>query len=327
MKVLQAGRIATVVLTLAILGVILWHLNARQVLQDFEGARWGFVLATGLINLGNTGIEAVRWRLLAKSAAPAVRARSALKGLLAGTLGNVVLPFKLGEGVRAYVFADEAQLPFTEALSTVVLDRMVDLAVFAVLAVLTLCVAPLPPGVASAVKWLPASAFLGIGVLAVLARRSRNSRRGASTPRRRLAAHVDRFLDGMSALRYGGNLAPAIGAAVLSWGTRMLLTWTMLRAFHLSLPWAAPAVVLTIVNLGIAVAGMPGNVGSFELASMGALAIYGVPGDVALSFGAALHVTEVLPVVVVGLILMWTGELQIWRRPAPPDPPAASMST
>ncbi len=312
----QARRIGTVVLTLAVLAVVLRHFDPQRVLRDVEGAHWGFVFATGLFNLANTGLEAVRWSLLAKSGAPGVRIRPAFDGMLAGTLGNLVLPFKLGEGVRAYVFAEEARLPFAEALSTVVLDRLVDLAAFAVLAVLTTSAAPFPPAATAVVWWVPAGAVLGIGVLYVMARRARSGRRGSPAPPGRADAHVDRFLEGLSALRHGGNLAPAIAMAFLSWGTRMLLTWTMLRAFDISLPWTAPAVVLVIVNLGIAVAGMPGNVGSFELASMGALAIYGVPGDVALSFSAALHVTEVLPVVSLGLLMMWTGHLQLRRPPA-----------
>jgi hypothetical protein len=312
----QAGRIATFAVTLAVLGVIVWHFDPQRVIRDFEGAHWGFVLATGLINLANTAIEAVRWSLLAKSAAPAVRIRSAFNGLLAGALGNMVLPFKLGDGVRAWVFAEEARLPFAEALSTVVLDRLVDLAVFAVLAVLVASAAPFPPAATAIVRWLPAGAALGIGVLYALARRARDGRRGSPAPRGRVAVRVDRFLEGLSALRQGGNLAPAIGVALTSWGTRMLLIWTMLRAFDIPLPWTAPAVVLIIVNLGIAVAGMPGNLGSFELASMEALAIYGVPGDVALSFAATLHVTEVLPVVSLGLLMMWTGHLQLRRPPA-----------
>jgi uncharacterized protein (TIRG00374 family) len=311
----QAGRIATFVVSLTVLGVIVWHLDPQRVIRDFEGAHWGFVLATGLINLANTGIEAVRWSLLSKSAAPAVRVGSAFNGLLAGTLGNVVLPFKLGDGLRAHVFAEETRLPFTEALSTVVLDRMIDTAVFALVAVMTASAAPFPPAAAAIVGWLPVGAALGIGVLLVLARRARRGRRVALAPRGRAATHVDRFLEGLAALRDGGHLVPAIGVALLSWGTRMLLVWTMLRAFDISLPWTAPAVVLTILNLGIAVAGTPGNVGSFEIASMGGLAIYGVPADVALSFAAALHVTEILPVVTLGLLMMWSGRLQL-RRPA-----------
>ena len=76
-----------------------------------------------------------------------------------------------------------------------------------------------------------------------------------------------------------------------------VFVWTMFKAFDLSLPLAAAAVLQVAINVGIAVVGTPGNIGSFELACIGGLALYGVPGDVAFSFGAALHVTEVVPVV------------------------------
>jgi uncharacterized protein (TIRG00374 family) len=311
----SARRIATLAVTVAVLAVLVWRVDRRRVSRDFEGVRWSWVIATGLLNLVNTGIEAVRWRLLAKSVAPAVRLRSTFNGFLAGTLGNVLLPFKLGDGARAYVFAQAEGITFAAALSTVVLDRMLDVTGFVVLATLTALLAPLPVRVAHMVP----RAVAGLGVVSVLLfalnRRVRRSDLAAPPRAGRVLAHFDRFCTGLSALHTGHLLVPAIGVAGLSWTVKTSLEWTMLQAFGLSLPLVAPAVLLVVVNLGIAVVSTPGNVGSFELASIGGLALFGVPDDVAFSFAAALHVTEVLPVVVLGLAVMWTGRLPLPRSP------------
>jgi glycosyltransferase 2 family protein len=309
----NAGRIATLAVIFAILAVLVWRVDPRRVSRDFEGVRWGWVIATACLNLANTGIEAVRWRLLAMPIAPDVRLRSMFNGLLAGTLGNVLLPFKLGDGARAYVFAEAEGIPFAAAISTVGLDRMLDMASFVVLAALTAPFAPLPSRVAHMVP----RAVAGLGVvIALLLALTRWRRRGdwAAAPRTdRVLTHVDRFRAGFSALHTGHLLVPAVGVAALSWTVKMSLVWTMFRAFDLFLPFVAPAVLLVVVNLGIAVVGTPGNVGSFELASIGGLALFGVADDVAFSFAAALHVTEVLPIVVLGLVMMWTGRLPLQR--------------
>ena len=113
----KAGRIATLAVSVAVLAVLVWRVDPRRVSRDFEGVRWGWVIATACLNLANTGIEAVRWRLLAKPVAPGVRLRSTFNGLLAGTLGNVLLPFKLGDGARAYVFAEAEGIPLAAAIS------------------------------------------------------------------------------------------------------------------------------------------------------------------------------------------------------------------
>jgi uncharacterized membrane protein YbhN (UPF0104 family) len=175
-------------------------------------------------------------------------------------------------------------------VSTVVLDRMLDVGTFVVLAALTVPFAPLPVHVTKAI------AGLGVAIAAIFAALSWGRRRQL----------------GLSALNTSRLLVPAIGISVVSWIVRFVFVWTMFKGFNLSLPLAASAVLQVAINVGIAVVGTPGNIGSFELACMGGLALFGVPGDVAFSFGAALHVTEVVPVVALGLIMMWAG-----RRPLP----------
>ena len=279
----KARHIATLAISAAVIAAILWRVDPRRVIRNFEGVRWGWVVATALLNIVTTWLEAERWRLLAKPVAPAARTRSTFYGLLAGTVGNVLLPFKLGDGARAYVFAEDEGIPFGAAVSTVVLDRMLDIVSFVLLAALTVPFAPLPAGVTKVIT------ALGIISAAVFALVAWGRRRAVLT---------------------GRLLVPAFAISVLSWIVRFAFVWTMFQAFNLSLPLAASAVLQVVINVGIAVVGTPGNIGSFELACMGGLALFGVRGDVAFSFGAALHVTEVVPIVALGLVMMWAG-----RRP------------
>lgn len=323
----KAGRAATLAVSLTVLAVLVWRIDPRRVSRDFEGVRWGFVIATALLNLANTGIEAVRWRLLAKPVAPHVRLRSTFNGLLAGTLGNVLLPFKLGDAARAHVFAEAEGVPFAAAVSTVVLDRMLDGTTFVVLAALTALVAPLPSGVSHMVPRAAAAIAVLIALLIGLTLHRSNTRDMAAAPRAGfLRAQLDRFRAGLAALHTGRLLGPAVGAAALSWTLKIALVWTMFQAFGLSLPLVAPVVLQVVINLGIAVVGTPGNVGSFELAAIGGLALFGVASHVAFSFAAALHVTEVLPVVALGLVMMWTGQLSL-RRPGTSPGPAPRASS
>jgi len=307
----RARHIGTLAVSVIVIAAIVWRVDPRRVTRDFEGVHWGWVIATALLNIANTWLEAVRWRLLAKPVAPHARVSSTFYGLLVGTVANVVMPFKLGDGARAYVLAEDEDIPFAAAVSTVVLDRMLDVASFVALAALTIPFAPLPAREIEAIAGLA----IAIGVLfAALAWGRR--RDPAAAPRTgRIAAQYDRFWEGLAALQTGHLLGPAFAISVVSWILRFVFVWTMFQAFDLSLPLAACAVLQVVINVGIAVVGTPGNIGSFELACMGGLALFGVPGDVAFSFGAALHVTEVAPVVALGLIMMWAGPARAGRGP------------
>jgi uncharacterized membrane protein YbhN (UPF0104 family) len=284
----KARHVGVLAVSAGVIAVILWRVDPRLIARDFKGVHWSWVVVTALLNIVTTWLEAERWRLLAKPVAPAVRLRSTFYGLLVGTVGNVLLPFKLGDGARAYAFAEDENIPFAAAVSTVVLDRILDVATFVALAALTIPFAPLPAGASKAI----AGFAIVVAILFALTGWGR------------------RRWKGLSAVNTGRLLVPALGISLMSWIVRFGFVWTMFQAFDLSLPLAASAVLQVVINVGIAVVGTPGNIGSFELACMGGLALFGVPADVAFSFGAALHVTEVAPIVALGLVMMWAG-----RRP------------
>jgi uncharacterized membrane protein YbhN (UPF0104 family) len=152
--------------------------------------------------------------------------------------------------VRAYALAEDEGIPFSTAVSTVVLDRMLDAATFLVFAALTLPFAPFPPHVTEALV------ILAVVITVVFA----------------LICWGYRTRPGFSALQLARLLVPCIGISFVSWMLRFVFVWTMFKAFDLSLPLVASAVLQVVINVGIAVVGTPGNIGSFELACMGELA-------------------------------------------------------
>jgi uncharacterized membrane protein YbhN (UPF0104 family) len=64
-------------------------------------------------------------------------------------------------------------------------------------------------------------------------------------------------------------------------------------------------VVLILTNLGIAIVSTPANVGGFELSAVAALHLFIRDAETAISFAVALHLIEVVPIVILGLIVLW----------------------
>ena len=136
------AHLATVGASILILVVLVRGLDPGRALRVLARANWGWIIAAAIINLLNTAVEATRWSVLASSVKPGIRVVAAFRALIAGSLGNVVLPMKLGDGVRAFVFGESEGLPFASAVSTVVLDRMLDLSMFMVVVALTALAMP-----------------------------------------------------------------------------------------------------------------------------------------------------------------------------------------
>jgi hypothetical protein len=310
----RSAHLAAVAASILVLVVVVRGLDPGRVLHVLARAAWGWLVAAAIINLLNTAVEAVRWSFLASSVKPGTRVSAAFRALIAGALGNMVLPMKLGDGVRAFVFGESEGLPFASAVSTVVLDRMLDLSAFLGVVALTALVHPLPRSVLRLTRYTFVGVGVGLAVLLVMLRIGRRrSGEEPSAARSRVAAAFGRFASGLSALRRGGLLVPACALALSSWAARLMVIWTAFRAFDLVLPLADAAAVLVIVNVGIAVVATPGNVGPFELAAVGALRLLSVPEEVALSYAVALHAAEIVPTALLGLALVWSGRLDLGR--------------
>ena len=307
------ASIIALAIALIVMAVILYRLDWQAVIATWARVIWPWVVATALVNVANTWIEGMRWRTVLGASDVAVGSSTTFWAMLVGTVGNVVLPFKLGEAARAWAVARLAKAPITTVASTVVLDRLVDLAALVIL----LIVVPSIVGPVAGVR-LPSprtlliavgGSFVLLALVAagwrVLRRRRKKSGAGAFGP------HVESFVLGLDALRQHHILAQAIGWAVGSWCCRVVVVWVMFQAFGLDWPIMRAAMCLLIINLSIAVVGTPGNVGTFELAAAGALRLFGATPEVAMSFAVILHLAEVVPTAVLGSLAIWKFGLRL----------------
>jgi uncharacterized protein (TIRG00374 family) len=270
---------------------------------------------TALVNIADSWIQGLRWRTVLGASEVEVDRTTTFWAMLVGTVGNVVLPFKLGEAARAWAVARLAKAPISTVASTVVLDRLVDMAAL----VMLLIVVPSIVGPVVGVRLpSPRALLIGVGVvflaLAAAAAWWRQIRRHrSSTGAGAFGPRVESFVRGLDALRQHHILARAIAWAVGSWCTRVLVVWAMLQAFGLDWPLMRAAMILLIINVSIAVVATPGNVGTFELAAAGALGLLGATPEVGMSLAVILHLVEVVPTALLGAFAIWKFGLKLQR--------------
>jgi len=267
----RRARVAVLIAVVTATGVAIARSNPRAIGRALAGMSWRWAAIACVINLLGVLIDALRLRIIA-GASRDVGWQQVVKAQFVGIVGNVLFPFKLGEGARAYMLTRNGQLSTANALKMVFADRVIDAAVLPIFIVAASVVLPLPPTVLRYRGWLMATVVTTI--IAILA-----------------------------IGRHRGRLAGAVAASLVSWTARAAIVWCMLIASHLTLPLSATITTLLIVNLGIAIAATPGNVGSFELAAAAALALWKVPSDTAFSVAIATHVVEVVPPMLIGLMI------------------------
>ncbi|MDE1976805.1 MAG: flippase-like domain-containing protein, partial [Elusimicrobia bacterium] len=119
---------AALCVTLAFLALALRHVQIGKLWDIFGRARWAWVAAMCAFSLADLAVRAWRWRLLLREAAPEAPAGLLFRLEAVGIALNNILFLRLGEFARAYMAARELDVPVMAALSSVGVERALDLA-------------------------------------------------------------------------------------------------------------------------------------------------------------------------------------------------------
>jgi hypothetical protein len=230
----------------------------------------------------------------------------------------------LGEVGRSYLLARKSNLDFWQVVSTVIVERLMDLALAAGLLLSTL------PFVVGA-TWARQAAILvglivilGFAGLYLLARSQERAMRlierlGARWPviLRLSGKRLTSFFAGLNVITDGARFLKAVAWMLLNWLVAISQYTMMVNAFFpgTRLLWAAFS--LAVAAVGIAAPSSPGALGVLELSIVGALSLFGLDASVALALAITIHLVQYLITGILGAIgLAKDGEslIQIYRR-------------
>jgi hypothetical protein len=287
--------------SVAAFGLAFRGADLARVAEALRTANHFYVLpALGLLYLGLLA-RAMSWRTILGQPIPF---RRVLDALNEGYLLNNVLPFRLGEVARAYLISRGRSLSASQALSSVLVERVVDLCMIVGLLAAFL---PLVAGLAWAREAALASVLVtgaALGGLFVLARSRgwvlRLARWGlgyiAWLNTARWEARLGAFIEGMQALQNGRQFFWAATFSALAWLCAGGATSVLLVAFLASPTLTASRLltmgffVLVISGLGVALPSAPASAGVFEASVVAALAVFRVEGSLALSYALTFHI-------------------------------------
>jgi uncharacterized protein (TIRG00374 family) len=239
-----------------------------------------------------------------------------------GFAASFLLPARAGEVLRPYLLARRESLNATSAFATIILERLLDLAT--VLLLFAFFVWTAAPGVVTAdaaqmghVKfWGGMSALAavaGLGLLFALAGHPGRLGRAALRiehvlPARlahTVAVFVETFARGLAIMRQPGQLAVALAQSFPLWMSIAAGIWLTSQAFHITFPYPASFLVMTVLVVGVAMP-TPGAIGGFHLAYQFAVSAFFGVSDANQAVGAAtvLHAISFIPVTLLGIGFM-----------------------
>lgn len=289
--------------------------NLNELGNALTQARYEFILPALLCVWLGQRLRAQSWRVILGHQLTHTEVFSALN---AGYLLNNLLPLRLGELGRAYLISRTGKMTVSQALSSVVVERVVDLCMVSAFLVALLPALAFPGWAINAVIAAIVLVTLGLTALYVIVtqrgwmlklvgwavRVPLSFWRGAT----RLEEMADAFIDGMQAIREPRRFVQAAlfsGLAWLSAGASLAFT---LLAFRVSSDLAQIGVMgyftLAVTALSIALPSAPGSLGVWQWAVVLALSVFGVVREAALSVAILHHAANYTVTSVMGAVAL-----------------------
>jgi uncharacterized protein (TIRG00374 family) len=298
--------LAAVFTYLAVRGVN-WH-RAWRALERCD-AWW--LLPAMVAFSAQTVMRGMRWRSLFAHGRRPPR-RPVMSATMIGYLFNNIMPARAGEAARVVALSQSTTTPAAEIVGTVVVERAYD--VLSIL-VIYFCASPWLPheswsGAAAIFAGVVAAALaIVIWVLAVHGDRPLRfivrplGRLPGLTPER-VEREAATLAEGLSGLREHRVAVEALAWSLGAWLTSSLWAWLVLLAFQPTFGFGAGVLVTVAIGLSNLIPSPPAAVGVFEAAGVAALAAYHVSESAALPYALVLHVSNFVPLVVVGAITL-----------------------
>lgn len=299
-------------IALSVLAVValLRAVRAADVAEHLRATRFEWLLAAVVVTAFGYVLRAYRWRALLHPQRDIPVSR-VFGPTVVGFLAINTLPARLGEFVRVYLLARLERLPVAGVFGSSALERLLDLGCLAVFWVVSLLFAPYP-------EWFRVSGYItfGIGTLAAgllwlfQARRAQTERSLEHGILSRLPAGlkgamkgaIPSFAHALRALGAPGVLPRAAAWSAAMWIVNASVFLLIGYAAGIVLPWWSPLLLTFVVCVAISLPSSPGFVGVMEAACVLGLSLLGVDGAGGLAFGILYHLSQILPLVILGSI-------------------------
>jgi uncharacterized protein (TIRG00374 family) len=295
------------ILSVCCLGAIFFFINPAEIVVALQTADYVYLLGSAAGILLFLILRTVRWRFMLDNEAPWWTVFH-IQNI--GYMLTNLLPLRLGDVARAVLIGNVPPVTIARGISTMVIERVLDLLFIVTLLPFALAkVERLPSWMQTGAQASGVLALLAVIVLVVAA----NQRPRAMRLARRLLfavrlgrfepalLHFDSLLAGLSSLTRWRDGAILLLLSVLVWLPILLAYYCAMRAVHLEPSAAMTAFVVCAAALSVALPSSPGQVGVFHAGVIAALQFLGQPAAESASFAFLYHGLNVALMLVLGL--------------------------
>jgi len=287
-KILIFGTLVSLVL----LVIVFLRLDWSAFFSALKSIRLTPILLAGGIIMLIIILRSLRWTLVARQ--PLRKFKYFWQAANIGYLGNMIYPARAGEVLRVVAIHHFAPLVYGRAISSAVIDRMLDMIVVGLFTLLVLWIhgSQIDPNVGRGVIGIFIVATAVLTLLIIFVDRLQARVRGWNAQvqwQQHLQEWSEHALEGVQAFRQTHNILIVL---LLSVGIFMLdyfWMWQMMNAFGWDLPFEAGLTVGVFLLVAISLPSAPGYIGIYQVACVLALSLYGIDESLAVAYSVVMQ--------------------------------------
>ncbi len=312
-------------LGLAVTGALLWWalsgVDLSEVVVHIRRANLGLLLASSFVVTAGFAIRAMRWKVLLATVKPDTSFQSRFTAVSIHFMANNLLPLRVGEFARAWVFSRVESVTPSAAFGSLVVERFMDAVVLLLFLVVPVLTPGFPDSGALSTGWggllLKAGTMAVVVVLAALlgmlifphrflALAERVSPILPSGLRATLLGSLASFLESLAVLRDPRLVTLGFAWSFFFWAWHALSFWLGMLAFGIDTGYVSAIFTNAVVAFGVALPSAPGFLGTFQAAAMFAVNdVYGADAAPALAFAFGYFFASWLPITLIGMGYLW----------------------
>ncbi len=289
-----------------------WEIFIQQVSQ----VNLFWIILAVILMVYSVWIRALRWKLILEPI-ESFPTHTLFGSCMIGYFGNNVLPFRLGEVLRAYSISRGKSISLSSAFGTLILERLLDMLGLIALMGILMIFYPLAgwiSGIAYGIIILTIGLFVLIIWVGKASKNRYDSIQSFVDKRSGVTHKIFQFLlnimDGVTALKNTKHVSAIIFYTVISWVIYYVDAWMISQALNVNIGWIGIGIVLATATLSIIVPAAPGYIGTYHAAIVYVgTTLFALSLPVAQTFAVIIHAIGFVPFVTIGAVYFFKSSL------------------
>ncbi len=297
-----------ILFSIGCLVAIFIFINPTEIWESLKTVQVSYLFWMALGLVAFLVLRAVRWRFMLENQ---VSWREVFHIQNIGYMLNMVLPFRIGDVGRAVLIGNVPPATISSGISTMVVERMLDMLFIITLLPFTIAtVDNLPAWMREGARGFGFVSIAGILILIVAANKRPFTTRILTAILNRLPflttvtwlKRAEELLNGLNSLTRWKDGFILIILSIVVWIPILFAYAVGIRAVGLDLPLLHVGFVVCAAAFSVALPSSPGQIGVFHAGVIAALQVLGQPEAASASFAIVYHTINLVMMILMGLI-------------------------